>query len=315
MEAGDGGTIEGYAARMARAAAPGLPLIISHEALFKKKAALLALVRAALDQGADTSALAYVRRQSDYLRSVYGQWLFREPDRIAETATILRGHDIDPMLFTGVERHLMAIALGHHDVGRDAGGFTRFDWSDSMSAMAQELGALEVPLTVAALPPRDAERPLLVDFATRIGLESDAAPTDDAVVNAAFDPAIVEAVSNAIERGFDMPGRHEANRFLAAGDATVQAIPLPDAAFLTWLGDCIDTRFEARNLAFAKDFGIDPAYFKPRNIRDPEHLAERIRQETALRRAVSAAERLAHIQGRADAMQRAWQHFQAGRKA
>lgn len=313
MESGDSDTVRRYAARMARTAAPHLPLIISHEALFKKRGALLALVRAAREQGAETSALAYVRRTSDYLRSVHGQWLFREPGRIAETAGILRSHDIDPMLFTGVERHLIAIALGHQDVGRDAGGYTTFDWSESMSQMAQMLGALDVPFAVGALPSRDAERPLLADFAARIGIATDGgALTDQALVNPAFDATVIEAVCNSIELGFAMPGRHEANRFLAAGDADVQAIPLPDPAFLTWLGDCIDTRFEARNLRFAEAFGIDPAYFKPRKMRDPGDLADRIQQETTLRCDLPETERLARIKARAEAMNRAWQRYLSG---
>jgi hypothetical protein len=44
---------------MARSAAPHLSLIIGHEALFRRNGALLALVRAAREQGAETSALAY----------------------------------------------------------------------------------------------------------------------------------------------------------------------------------------------------------------------------------------------------------------
>ena len=69
---------------MARSAAPHLSLIISHEALFRRNGALLALVRAAREQGAETSALAYMRRMSDDLRSVHVQWLFRESRRFAE---------------------------------------------------------------------------------------------------------------------------------------------------------------------------------------------------------------------------------------
>ncbi|APE43354.1 hypothetical protein BOO69_07935 [Sulfitobacter alexandrii] len=308
LEAGDTSPLGPLAARMGAARADR-PLIVSHEALFKKTGALRALVRAAVGQGGETSALAYVRRQSDYLRSVHGQWLFREPDRVAETAGILRAEGIDPALFTGVERQLMAFALGHVSVGRDAGGFSSFDWSVSMVQRARELDELGVPLHVAALPPRDADRPLLADFAARIGVRKSDATEAAAVVNPAFAPATIEAVTNGIECGFPMPGRHEANRFLAVGDPVVQSIPLPDGALLGWLSDCIDATFEARNRQFAERFGIDPAYFSPRRPCDPSEIGQRIAREAALRSEEPAESRQARITARAGAMRAAWQAF------
>ena len=312
LEAGDAAVLHRFTPLMSQAQGQVWPLIFSHEALFKKHAALMQLVRAARAQTADVSALAYVRRQSDFLRSVHAQWLFREPGRIAETADLLRGHRIDPGLFSGAERHLMAIALGHPEVGRQAGDQAYFDWSQSMPHMAAVLAPYAVALEVAALPARDAKRPLIADFMRRIGVPDHVQDADPGVVNAAFDPAMIEAVTNAIECGYAMPGRHEANGFLATGDDRVRAIGLPDEGFLAYLSDCIDTQFETRNQQFAKTFGIDPSYFTPRNRRDFGALQDVIRDVAARRACVPATEREARIAARADAISTAWARFNAG---
>jgi hypothetical protein len=311
LEDGAADVMQKYTNLMAQAAAQDRPLIISHEALFKKHGALIGLVQAACGQGADISALAYVRRQSDFLRSVHAQWLFREPARIAETADLLRGHGVDPALFTGAERHLMAISLGHLEAGRQGGGQAYFDWSQSMPDMAALLAPQGATLQVAALPSRDAKRPLIDDFMARIGVIAPLGGAQGAVVNAAFDPAMVEAVSNAIECGYAMPGRHEANRFLAAGDETLRAIDLPDGAFLAYLSDCIDTQFEARNQHLAETFGIDPTYFKPRRQCDTDALRDVIRDEAARRAKQPASERAARITARAEAVNTAWRRYQS----
>lgn len=302
-----------FATLIARAVGQNTPLVISHEALFKKHRALLWLIRAAKTQGAQVSALAYVRRQSDFLRSVHAQWLFRLPDRIAETANLLRGHGIDPMLFTGAERHLLAVALGHMCVGRQAGGQAYFDWSQSMVQMAEMLSPLGVPLQVAALPARDAARPLIADFMDRIGVAPAHTPPQDRVVNAAFDPVVIEAVSNAIEQGYPMPGPHADNSFLAAGQIAFEANTMPDRSFQDLIGHRIDTQFQSRNQQFADHFDIDPAFFAPRQLCTDAALRAALQAETALRKRTPLWQRQAQVKARADAVYAAWQKHRAAK--
>ena len=237
-------------------------LMISHEVLFKKHAALRWLARAAVKRGGDVCGLAYLRPQSEFLRSSFGQWLFRMPDRLAETALVLKDHGIDPALFTGVERHLTAVALGHPEVGRQPGGQSYFDWAESIPRVAAVLRDEGARLVVSAVPKRDAQRTLIADMMDITGLPGPTAPQSGrALVNPSFSPQVIEAVCRAIEFGLSVPGRHDGNQWLVQAAPLLEAMPLPPTMFLNQLQIHLDAIYAERNARLAAEYGIDPDYF------------------------------------------------------
>lgn len=85
-----------------RAAHPEKTLVLSHEMMFKMVNVLVNLSKIAREHAEEVIVIGYIRRQSDFLVSSFGQWFFRSLKRIAETAEILHKHKINPSLFWGV---------------------------------------------------------------------------------------------------------------------------------------------------------------------------------------------------------------------
>lgn len=303
----------GVAARLGglfrRTTAQGRLLIISHEVLFKLADVRRAVIHLAQAETDSITALAYVRRTSDFQRSSYMQWLFRLPERIAETAAVLRAEGIDPAMFSGVERHLIAVALGHAQIGRPRGGPSYFNWSESLPQLRKSLQKQGVDLQVGALPPRHAAVPLIADFRARIGLPPQRGADTGEVVNPAFAPDVVEAVSAAIEAGHLMPGPHEANEFLALDHTGLTGLIPPDPDFNSVLSAAIDTAYAARNRRVAVQFGIDPAYFEPDLCVDRDQVIARISQERERRSGAALAIRRAGRAQAADAIAKAWSTY------
>ncbi|MEZ5715784.1 MAG: hypothetical protein R3D85_11775 [Paracoccaceae bacterium] len=93
-------------------------LVLSHEMIFKAVDVLRNLAAICLGRADEVVAVGFARRQSDFLVSGFGQWLFRSPERLEEARGVLVAQGLDPDLFRAVERHLIAASLGGVAIGR-----------------------------------------------------------------------------------------------------------------------------------------------------------------------------------------------------
>ena len=84
-------------------------LILSHELLFECPYAIKNICKISTDLVSSIVIIGYSRRQSDFLVSAYHQWGFREQDRVKEDIDALIDLELDPILFIGLERHLIEI--------------------------------------------------------------------------------------------------------------------------------------------------------------------------------------------------------------
>lgn len=293
---------------------PGKVVVLTHEMLFKVSQALTNLAAIAQEHADEVVVIAYIRRQSDFLTSAYGQWLFRAPARIEEVTNVLHANNVDPSLFWGIERHLIASILGGWEIGRQLSGHLYFDWSESVRERRDALAALDIPLSIGLLPRKGFETPLIPDFLARAGLDPKLGETVADTRNTAWNPNLTEAVLNAIEAGFKMPRPHQANEFFINATLTKGLSKTPDVRFVSRLKMHIDTTFEAKNTDLARELGLTPEYFEPKRRISGERIREIIADEAAIRAAVPVDVRQREVAARATLAQIAWHAFRSGRK-
>lgn len=294
------------------AAHPGKTIVLSHEMMFKMLRVVRNLSTIALRYTDDVRVIAYVRRQSDFLVSSFGQWLFRSPERLAEARSVLEDNGLDPSLFWGTERHLIAAILGGWQLGRQLSGHLYLDWSESVRERAAALAPLGVLLSIGLLPRTGFPRPLIPDFLDRAGITLDADFTSDKAggrQNQAYPVAVIESVVAAIEAGCVMPGPHEGNDFFAHCLGASGSAPAIDMTFLTPLKDHIDTAFAERNARFSSEMKLPSSYFEPDVRIGTAEIRDRIEAEAA-RRAAGAPDIARRSQAALAALvQIAWNTF------
>jgi hypothetical protein len=83
-------------------------LILSHEYLFQSQYAIKHICSLAKNLVTKTYIIGYSRRQSEFLRSAYSQWSFRSPDLVKGAIEVFDELGLDPVLFSGLERQLIA---------------------------------------------------------------------------------------------------------------------------------------------------------------------------------------------------------------
>lgn len=241
---------------------PEKVLIVSHEMIFKSRHMAANIAGICKTLVGEVLAVAYVRRQSDFAVSSFGQWHFRSSDRLKEARDMIANRGIDPFLFTGAERHLMAGLLGEWSIFRQPSRHLYVNWNQSVTSCAECLSKFGVTLSVGLLPRAGFAGDLVSDFRSRAGLEHVDASTDPHIRNRGFPPALIEATVNAIEAGLDMPGPHEANGFFAGLDT--QGLPPLDAETLQpQLQSFVDTAFLEDNRLFAQRYDHPINYFLP----------------------------------------------------
>lgn len=264
LERADPQALAEWGARLHKELAAAEVLVLSHEQLFQSLRALRQLCELGLTGGAQrVDVIGYCRRQSDYIGSAYGQWLFRDPQRMAEVDTMLQTADVQPALFSGLERQLIAALLSNFHSARQLSGRLLLNWNRSYLQLQQQLHGLPVRVHAAALPARAGPRSLIEDFCERVELRLLDAFRESGreVVNTSFDPVLIEAVQLAAGRGMAVPGPHHANRLLVRLSALLQSATPAHTPFLQALRACIDGCFAADNRAFCARHDIDPAYF------------------------------------------------------
>lgn len=294
----------------ATAAHPGKTLILSHEMMFKMTNVLVHLSNISHEYADEVIVIAYIRRQSDFLISSFGEFLFRSPERISEAAEILTDNGIDPSLFWGVERHLIAAILGGWKVGRQLSGHLYLNWSKSIPKRTAALAPTGAKVSIGVLPRAGFSMPLISDFLSRAGLDPEAGANVDRVRNPSFHPSLIEAVVNAIEAGHPMPGPHEANDFFdLINSPEVQTIG-PEAPFVTLLKAHIDTVFEKRNVELAEALNLPADYFVPDERIDLPTIRAEIDREATIRAAIPERLRDRERASRAALAQMVWAAYQ-----
>ena len=288
---------------------PAKVLVLSHEALFKLDRAIPNLAEICVRHADEVAVVLYVRRQSDFLVSSFSQWLFRSPDRIAEVGQVLTANGLDPVLFWGVERHLIAAILGGWEIGRQPSGHLYLDWSQSVTARAEALAPLGVSVSVGCLPRPGFEFDLIADFLDRAGVDPASYSKGHRVSNAAYPAAIVEGVMNAIEAGHSMPDPHEANDFFGFRTNIIPDEADADGYFLSRLKSHIDTVFEDKNETFSREFNLPAGYFTPAERIDAETIRAETFAEAARRAAVPEQLRQRERAARSTLARMAWAAF------
>jgi hypothetical protein len=289
---------------------PSKTLIVSHEMLFKSRNMLTGIAQLARSLSDEVVAVAYVRRQSDFIVSGYGQWHFRSPTRIDDARAILMKHGLDPVLFWGVERHLIAGLLEGWKIARQPSGHLYLDWYDSVASRQAALDKAGVHLSVGLLPRPGFDRPLITDFERRARLPSGVFNGDDVPRNTSYPAGLIEATLNAIEAGEDMPGPHDANNFFAGSVEQAWDSP-PSERFVAVLKAAIDTEFANKNNMFTRDHDLPAAYFEPEETVSLAMLKDHLSTEADRRRAKGREHFQSAAKARAVSCSGLWKAHQA----
>jgi hypothetical protein len=241
-------------------------LVYSHEYCFQRPSVIEEMVRIATDEGAEVVVVGYSRSPSSFIQAAYCQWLFRSPQRTRETWDAVQDLDLDPGLFTGLERTFIAAITTDLRAARQLSGGSIVDWRLGYDDIAARISPLGATLSVGVLPTRGAERSLLEDFYARCGL-LEGLPSEfleTGIANRQYDLDLVEATQLAILQGRSTPGPREGNAYFDRATALLADDAAPSGDPLPVLKACVDTMLWPSNRAFAKRYGLDEAAFAPR---------------------------------------------------
>jgi len=98
--------------------------ILSQEYLFETPSAIKRICQLAENLVDDILIIGYCRQQSNFFVSQYSQWLFRSIKRINEVNKYIEHIGLDSMLFSGLERQLIASIFNDFQSARMLNGLT-----------------------------------------------------------------------------------------------------------------------------------------------------------------------------------------------
>lgn len=240
-------------------------LIISHEYLFDCPYAIRNICNIAKNLVTDITIIGYCRRQADLMISVYSQWLFRSPDRVEEATGVVTDLELDAILFSGLERHLIASIANDFYSARQLSNNSILDWHKSyqnLSELVHESGAV---VQCGLLPDKEAPgKSLVQDFCEKSGLTLHKNMEDAAkkVANTSFNHDLIEAVNNAVTFGLEVPGPHECNEAFGKISSKMSRRKTP-TEFLYNLKAYVDTYFSSSNIKLCDQYGFSKKYFYP----------------------------------------------------
>lgn len=260
-------------------------LVLSHEFLFQNPYAIKTICQIAKATAEKILIIGYSRRQSDFMVSAYSQWLFRSSERIAEATNALNELGINPVYFTGLERHLMASVQNDFHGARQLSGYSILDWNHSygnISKLTCELGAT---LKCGMLPDNESCPPLIQDFCAMASLtllpEMSAAARE--VANPSFDQSVIEAISNAVAMELEMPGPHQDNDIVERLSSLMPPAEKRPSTFQSSLKSYVDSCFWEANRNLCRQYALDEAYFRPAQTITKQEILEIIATEAQKR--------------------------------
>lgn len=243
-------------------------LILSHEFLFQNPHAVKNICCLAENLTEKIYIIGYSRRQSDHLVSAYSQWLFRSPKRVHEVANVLAGLELDPALFTGLERQLIASIENDFYSARQLSEYSILDWNVSYNNISQCIHEGGVVLKCGTLPNNESDVPLIHDFCAKADLTLQRNMNDAVkdVANLSFNQDVIEAINNAVVFGLDAPGPHESNDIIALLSAKVKTTTNNSPEFISALKMYIDNYFWESNKQLCTKYNLSQSYFRPKQF-------------------------------------------------
>ncbi|MGK7907111.1 MAG: hypothetical protein AB4040_07775 [Synechococcus sp.] len=240
-------------------------LILSHEYLFQCPYAVKNICSLAKKLVKEISIIGYSRRQSDFLISAYFQWLFRSPDRIKETTYILDKLELDPVLFSGLERQLIASIANDFYSARQLSEYSILEWYSSYKKISQLVHESGAVTKCGVLPYKEPNISLIQDFCKKsdLTLRDEMKKVSQQVSNLSFNQDIIEAINNAVAFGLDVPGPHDSNAVLHLLSTKMVKSEKKSSDFLANLKSYIDTYYLTSNYNLCREYGLSKAYFTP----------------------------------------------------
>jgi hypothetical protein len=240
--------------------------IISHEFLFQCPLAVKNICSMADSQAVDTCVIGYSRRQSDFLISAYSQWIFRAPDRINEVAQVLDGLKLEAVLFTGLERYIVACIVNDFYCARQLSEFKILDWYACYHNLEQLVSGYGTTVKCGVLFGKEANKSLIEDFVEKAGLTfmfNENRNDRQLQVNTSFNPDIVEAVNNGVVYGLQMPGPHDSNDMFAKLSSKIDQSSSVPSEFILHLKSYVDTYYEQSNMQLCDKYDLPKDCFIP----------------------------------------------------
>jgi hypothetical protein len=269
-------------------------LILSHELLFQCPLSIKNICDIGAPLAAKISIIGYCRRQADFQISAYSQWLFRSPERVKEVLEVVRGLQLDPMLFSGLERQLIAAIATDFHSARQIDGATIFDWNQSYRHISQLVRRSGAGVQCGLIPSKESGQSLVQDFCQKVGLTL--RPSMHAlsfvVVNVSFNPDFVEAINNAVVSGLAVPGPHDSNKRLQQASMRMGSAKKDVSEFVGTLTAYIASCYTESNRQLCEEYGLDAAYFDVGEPCTKAQMLEFVRCEHT-KRALAAADVMA----------------------
>jgi len=240
-------------------------IIVSHESLFHSPLAVRNICNLSRNLMDKKLIVGYSRRQSERFVSAYSQWVFRSSDRIKDRNQVLHKFDLNLALFSGLERHLIASIANDFYSAKQVYEHHICDWFHSYKSLSRFVSDPEAEIKCGILPSRISNVSLIEDFCDKCGLtlRDEVKDASRCMVNLKFDQDLVEAVDNAVELGFDMPGPHMSNRALQMLSDKIVKRSKGTSEFLANLKAYIDHYFYESNLRLCREYNLNEAYFTP----------------------------------------------------
>ena len=240
-------------------------LILSQEYLFETPYAVKNICRLAQNLTESICIIGYSRRQADLLVSSYSQWLFRSPDRIHEVTDELDKLGLDPVLFDGLERQIIASIANDFYSARLLSEYNILDWNNSYDNILRLVHGYGVAIKCGTLPNKKSDTPLIHDFCAKADLTLHPKIKDAAgsKFNPSFNQEIIEAINNAVILGLEVPSPHKCNHIIELLSTRMKPIKSNPSEFLSSLRLYIDSYFWGSNEQLCKKYNLDQTYFLP----------------------------------------------------
>ncbi len=258
-------------------------LILSHEYLFDCPDTIKNICIAATNLVSEILIIGYSRRQSDFIVSAYSQWLFFMPDRVREVANVLIDLHLNPILFSGLERQLIASIANDFYSARQPSNKSILDWNNSYHTLLQLVRESCATIKCGTLPKAESGVSLIRDFCEKSGLtlRKETETLINCIVNTNYNHDLVEMVNNAVAFCSDVSMSDEqiygfCQIFAKWGTGKSRDV---DTEFLFTLKAYIDTYFLNSNNQLCGIYGLSKQYFSPSMQYSKHQIFEVIRNE------------------------------------
>src|SRR5690606_1508280 len=171
-------------------------LIISHEYLFQCPLAIKQLCSLGDGLSIETCIIGYSRRQSDFIISAYAQWIFRSKDVIQEVNEILHSNNINPILFDGLEKTIIAAIIADFKIAKSLFKIDIFNWNASYKNIKTLTLKYKTSVKSGTLPKLHDKVNLIEDFCLKANITLKDSSNEKTGIrdNTKFHPMLVEGI-------------------------------------------------------------------------------------------------------------------------